>query len=131
MTTVIYKKSGVGYICREISSSLGGGTTIIVEGSRGGEISFLGERAKLEKGIAKFNAVPTVDGIYEPILHIGRKNIPLDRLCIRDGLIYTDPAYSARSKETEEMISNMKTELEKLSERIRLIEQAVFETKLF
>ena len=131
MTTVIYKKSSAGYLCRELYSEKGNGLTICVENCRGGEISLINERIKLEKGQAKFNTPLDVDGIFEPILHIGKKNFPLERLCVRGGLVYTDPSYSARSREIEEIITTVKTELSELCERIKLIEKAVFESKFF
>lgn len=132
MTTIIYRKSSFGYLCRElISDGKSNEIQISVDGCRDGEISFCGSRAKIENGIAKFNTPPKLSGIFEPILKCGKKTEPLERIELRCGIAYTAPSFEIHAKELSSHIQAYEKELKKTSERLKKLEDAVFESKIF
>ncbi len=132
MTTIIYRKTSIGYLCRELISD-GKSTEVLisVDGCRDGEICFCGASAKIENGVAKFNTPPEISGIFEPILKCGKKSEALERVELRHGTAYTAPSFEIYAKELGSHIQAYEKELRKTGERLKRLEDAVFESKIF
>jgi len=131
MTTIIYRKSKFGYVCRALICDGAGEISIKIDGCRDGEISLSGERAKIEDGAAKFNTPPCLDAIIEPMLHKGGTSVPLERIRITGGIAYTVPSFGEACLELSELIGECERELADAEARLDRLESAVFENNLF
>ncbi len=132
MTKIVYNIRNGFYECTELLSEKGeGGILIVCPKETTGEISLKGTRKKLENATVKFDTPPLDNQIIEPLLHKGRKNIPLERIYFSGGVALTLPKSDGYVKALSELVGKQQKVIEELTARIDKLDSAVFGTNFF